>query len=90
MVRKFARVEGKVQGVGFRYFVQISAHRLNITGWVKNELDGTVSIEMQGTEEQLKSLEKIINEGNGMSKVTQLHVENIFVVDDEERFVIRR
>lgn len=44
---------GEVQGVGFRWTSQIVANRVGCTGWVKNEFDGSVSMELQGTDEQI-------------------------------------
>ncbi|MBU3926440.1 MAG: acylphosphatase, partial [Bacteroidetes bacterium] len=39
---------GKVQGVGFRFYTQRKAQELNLTGWVKNQRDGTVYVEAEG------------------------------------------
>ena len=47
---------GHVQGVGFRYSAQYLAQAIGVTGWVKNEWDGTVVMEAQGTREQLDLL----------------------------------
>jgi acylphosphatase len=41
-------IGGRVQGVGFRYFVRLKAHELKILGWVKNTPDGKVEIEASG------------------------------------------
>jgi acylphosphatase len=41
-------VQGKVQGVGFRWFVRERARRLGVAGWVRNESDGTVQILVGG------------------------------------------
>ena len=41
-------VQGKVQGVGFRWFVRERARRLGVAGWVRNEKDGTVHIVVGG------------------------------------------
>ena len=43
------RFRGEVQGVGFRWTSQLVADRVGCTGWVRNEDDGTVSSELQGT-----------------------------------------
>lgn len=48
------KIYGRVQGVGFRMSAQSMAIKLNITGFVKNEEDGTVYIEAEGEEENLK------------------------------------
>lgn len=49
-------VTGRVQGVGFRYTAQQKAARLGITGWVRNERDGSVEIHAEGSPEQLAAL----------------------------------
>lgn len=56
IIRKQYTFTGRVQGVGFRYSAQYLAQGLGLTGWVKNEWDGTVIMEAQGTEEQLNQL----------------------------------
>jgi len=50
------RYEGRVQGVGFRFTVVRIAQELDVTGWVKNEFDGSVSMTAEGLEEQLMAL----------------------------------
>ena len=47
---------GQVQGVGFRYTAKYTASALGITGWVMNEWDGSVTMQAQGTKEQLAQL----------------------------------
>ena len=47
------RFVGEVQGVGFRWTTRRLANKLDLTGWVKNEWDGSVSMELQGTDEQI-------------------------------------
>ena len=56
IIRKQYTFTGRVQGVGIRYSAQYLAQGLGLTGWVKNEWDGTVVMEAQGTEEQLNQL----------------------------------
>ncbi|WP_067836337.1 acylphosphatase [Amphibacillus sediminis] len=46
-------VHGMVQGVGFRYTTQIKANEIGVTGWVKNQLDDTVEIEVEGEIEKV-------------------------------------
>ena len=55
-IRKQYTFTGHVQGVGFRYSAQYLAQAIGVTGWVKNEWDGTVGMEAQGTREQLDLL----------------------------------
>jgi len=55
-IRKQYVFTGRVQGVGFRYSAQYLAQGLGVTGWVKNEWDGSVVMEAQGTKEMLDEL----------------------------------
>ncbi len=48
MVRMQYTFRGTVQGVGFRYRCLMAARKLGITGWVENEWDGSVTLEVQG------------------------------------------
>jgi len=50
------RYEGRVQGVGFRFTVVRLAQNLDVTGWVKNEFDGSVAMVAEGEEDQLMAL----------------------------------
>ncbi len=53
-VRRLAlRFAGEVQGVGFRWTAQRIANTHGLTGWVRNEWDGSVQMELQGTSEQI-------------------------------------
>ena len=49
-VRKHITFYGRVQGVGFRYTATYLAQSMDLTGWVRNEWDGTVTMEIQGSE----------------------------------------
>lgn len=53
MIRKRFVFNGRVQGVGFRYLTRRAADLIGVTGWVRNERDGSVILEIQGTEEQV-------------------------------------
>ena len=87
-IRKAGRAQGRVQGVGFRFFVQTEAKKSHVTGWVKNESDGSVTMEIQGTPEQLEALENRIRKGNGFARVNQLDLQDIEVVKGESQFGI--
>ena len=47
-VRRRLNFRGRVQGVGFRYKPKNLAKSMGLTGWVRNEMDGTVTLEIQG------------------------------------------
>ncbi|WP_054950625.1 acylphosphatase [Numidum massiliense] len=74
MIRSHLLVHGHVQGVGFRYFTLQQAQSLEITGWVKNNVDGTVEIEAQGESEQLKRFIERVKKGSPFSKVQHVQV----------------
>ena len=58
-----ARVEGVVQGVGFRYSTLHQARRLGLSGYVRNLWDGTVEVVAEGRQERLKQLESWLHRG---------------------------
>jgi len=68
-------VEGKVQGVGFRYFVMTRALQLGLKGTVENRLDRNVEIYAQGKDERVKRLLDDIKEGPSLSVVLDVRVE---------------
>ncbi|MFG3446556.1 acylphosphatase [Bacillus velezensis] len=67
--------DGRVQGVGFRYFVQMEADRHKIAGWVKNRDDGRVEILAEGPEESLKQFAEAVRKGSHFSNVTNVTIE---------------
>jgi acylphosphatase len=62
-------VRGRVQGVGFRWFVEREAHILGIAGWVRNRTDGTVEVLAMGTRDQLSGLRSRLREGPRAARV---------------------
>ena len=88
-VRYFGRANGRVQGVGFRMFVQQHASELGLTGGVRNMADGSVEMEIQGDPEKVDKLSVLIREGNYFIKVKELKFEPVETVPNETRFVVR-
>lgn len=88
MIRKAFKFTGSVQGVGFRYRAQYAANGLGITGWVKNEWDGSVSMEAQGSEEQIYEMLKLINQGSYI-QIDKMEYYEIPIVEDERSFHVR-
>ena len=62
-IRKHIRFYGSVQGVGFRYHAEYAANSVGASGWVRNEYDGSVSMEIQGTPEQTDSVLSMLGKG---------------------------
>jgi acylphosphatase len=62
-------VRGRVQGVGFRWFVEREAHVLGIAGWVRNNVDGSVEVLAMGSREQLVGLRSRLREGPRAARV---------------------
>ena len=90
MVRHGGRFMGRVQGVGFRVFVQSVAEELGFTGWVKNMPDGSVVMEAQGDEARFPKLKERIQAGNGVCKVEHMTFEFCKNVEGEKGFEVRK
>jgi len=65
-------VHGRVQGVGFRWFVRTEARRLGLAGWVRNLSDGTVEMRASGIAQFLSALEQAIQRGPDGAHVTEI------------------
>jgi acylphosphatase len=89
MIRYSAIVQGRVQGVGFRYFIQLTACKLSLTGWCKNLMNGNVEIEVQGLENNVLSFVSEIKKGNGFAKVSDIDLNILPVLDSEKKFSIK-
>ena len=63
MIRKHLIFSGHVQGVGFRWRAKKAADLYGCTGWVRNDWNGTVSMEIQGEEEQIDQTIQAIGKG---------------------------
>ena len=63
IIRRHMVFHGAVQGVGFRYRARHAASAVGATGWVRNEYDGSVSMELQGTEAQIDAVVEMIARG---------------------------
>ena len=89
MTRYYIVVDGRVQGVGFRYFCQMNASNLNLTGWVHNMSNGMVDMEVQGNENSIQKFISIISKGNYFIKVTSLSKKEIVIVPEEKKFKVK-
>ena len=88
IIRRALRLTGWVQGVGLRWRAKNAANALGVTGWVRNEPDGAVSMELQGTEEQIDGVILAVERG-AYVKIENLRVKNLPVEEDEYGFHIR-
>jgi acylphosphatase len=82
-------VQGRVQGVGFRYMTKIKADELGIFGTVKNEDDGSVSIEAVGSEEQMQTfIEKVKDSPSPSGRVTYIDLQDDPLIEDYTSFKV--
>ena len=85
MIRKHIRFWGRVQGVGFRYRAYHAANSVGATGWVRNEYDGSVTMEIQGTEEQIDQVILLIEKGRFV-RIENMDARTIPVKEEERGF----
>ncbi len=85
MIRKHIRFWGRVQGVGFRYRDYHAANAVGATGWVRNEYDGSVTMEIQGTEEQIDQVILLIEKGRFV-RIENMDTRTIPVKEEERGF----
>ena len=71
----YARVCGRVQGVGFRYSAIREAKRLRLAGWVRNAVNGDVEVWAEGAEEKLKTFLAWLRRGPEFSRVDSVQKE---------------
>jgi DNA ligase D-like protein (predicted 3'-phosphoesterase) len=83
-----AVISGEVQGVGFRDAVLRSARRLGLTGWVRNEGDGTVRVHAEGSEAAVEELLELLGEGPAGARVAEVECESV-KAEGHEQFAIR-
>lgn len=70
--RVHVRIEGRVQGVGFRFMTCREAQLRGLNGWVRNLPDGRVEAEFEGSREMLESMVGWCQEGPWMASVNQV------------------
>ena len=75
-MKKHLLIFGKVQGVGFRYWLYAKAIKKNIRGWVKNKTTGEVEALLIGNNEDVNEIIKQCEKGPHSSNVTQVKIQN--------------
>ncbi len=88
LVRKHIVVSGRVQGVGFRYRVSHAAMLLNLTGWVRNDDCGTVTMELQGDESSIYRIIPMLEKSSWI-RIEDWQEQNIPVEETERGFHVR-
>ncbi len=86
-IAKLFRVRGRVQGVGFRYFVDQAARALGLRGWVRNDDDGSVEVYAVGTPAQLSELAGYLWKGPRWAEVRGVDEAEAAVENHSEFFV---
>jgi acylphosphatase len=87
--RLHAIVQGRVQGVSFRYYTQRRARELGLTGYVRNLWDGTVEVVAEGRRSGLDQLLAFLQVGPRAAFVTQVDVRWLTPTKDLNRFEVR-
>ncbi|MGB4589119.1 MAG: acylphosphatase [Clostridiaceae bacterium] len=88
MKRYLIIFQGRVQGVGFRYYTYTVARELGLTGSVKNLMNGNVEVEIQGDDPKITLFLKAILKGNGFIKVIDYAMKEIALKVPEKDFKI--
>ena len=88
--RLHARVQGMVQGVGFRAFVEQAAISRGLKGWVRNRWDGSVELAAEGPRPDLEDLLRVIRRGPRAASVQNVQIEWQPASNEFTGFTIRR
>lgn len=88
MKRQAVVYDGRVQGVGFRATVRDLARPIQVTGWVRNEIDGSVRLEVQGDEIDIARLLTLVRRDRA-GFIVRENMTELEPVADEQGFEIR-
>ena len=86
IVRRHLIFAGLVQGVGFRWRARQAARAVGATGWVRNDWNGTVSMELQGSEAQIDRVLQALEQGRFI-RIENVSVRSIPTEAEERDFV---
>ena len=81
-------VRGRVQGVGFRWFTHRAASDLGVVGWVRNEPDGAVCVEVVGRPRTVRELRGRVRVGPRSARVDAVHETRLDIIPDWASFEI--
>ena len=82
-------VNGRVQGVGFRFFVSEAAEREGLHGWVRNLADGSVEASVEGDREALDRFELRLRQGPRLSRIDHVLVTDTGATGHDTGFSIK-
>ena len=68
-------IYGRIQRVGFRYFINKTAEEMGICGFVRNRTDGAVYVEAEGRDELLEEFCKSCKKGNAWAKIKDVQIQ---------------
>lgn len=88
VIRVSFKARGRVQGIGYRWFVQETAQNYSITGWVRNAYDGSVEGEAQGEKKFLDNFLSDIKQKHSWAVVRDIETKNIELINHEKNFSI--
>ncbi|MFH1378748.1 MAG: acylphosphatase [bacterium] len=89
MKRYYIVFRGNVQGVGFRFFAQKEAQKLNLFGWIRNRPDGTVDMEIDGTETLLMNYINELKTKHPWANVSSADIKEKSISNPYNEFQIR-
>jgi len=78
-------ISGKVQGVSFRSFTKNAADNLNISGWVKNRLDGSVEAHATGAKKDVDAFIALLKKGPPASRVENVEIQEQHKLETKEK-----
>lgn len=88
VITKSFLVRGRVQGVGFRWYVEREAQMLGLAGWVRNNPDGSVEVLATGSKEQVNALHAKLRQGPRAARVDDVEVSEANPVQGLKSFRI--
>ncbi len=89
MIQYEIKITGRVQGVGFRYFVNKKANETRIKGWVKNTSDRGVIVVAQGNKTDLETFIDYLKIGPSLSRVDHISKVEMKIVNEFSDFVVK-
>ena len=90
IVRAHVWVKGRVQGVGFRAYVEFSARQVDVTGWVRNVGYDTVEAVAEGEREKVEQFIELMKQGPRASRVDESRIEWEDVTGEFREFGVKR